>query len=183
MLLRPHCRITRLRKIVSLRCCSQVLASKGSPGFGLSASFTKEELKNAYIKRVKQCHPDLHPDKHEEFLNLTNCYQTLLKQVERSRDVGSRDGSCTPPDVYLWEGDNRIDANLNSDIWLQQVVIAHRKTLRLREIRLKNRRILIISTIFFIMSQITYLLEFDVLPHEEYGPHVVQRVTNIFQPY
>ena len=35
--------------------CSQVLASQGSlEVFGLTASFTKEELKNAYIDRVKQ---------------------------------------------------------------------------------------------------------------------------------
>ena len=52
---------------------------------GLHFNATKEEAVSAYKRKVKECHPDLHPnDKNakERFIKLTEAYETVLSQLE-----------------------------------------------------------------------------------------------------
>ena len=49
--------------------------------FGLSPDATSAQIKRAYYKRARECHPDKHPndaEKEAEFKQLSQAYQTLF---------------------------------------------------------------------------------------------------------
>lgn len=43
-----------------------------------------EEIRSAYKKRAFECHPDRHPDKLEEFLQIQNAYEILQNDASRT---------------------------------------------------------------------------------------------------
>lgn len=44
---------------------------------GVHKSASERDIKRAYRKRAQKIHPDKHPDKHQEFIDLSDAYQTL----------------------------------------------------------------------------------------------------------
>lgn len=49
-------------------------------------SATPEQIRAAYVKKSKELHPDLNPNKprtHEKFIQMTNAYNTLIKETSR----------------------------------------------------------------------------------------------------
>ena len=64
--------------------------------FGLSPDATSAQIKRAYYKRARECHPDKHPndaEKEAEFKQLSQAYQTLFDEERRAvYDAFGRDG-------------------------------------------------------------------------------------------
>jgi DnaJ-class molecular chaperone len=64
--------------------------------FGLSPDATSAQIKRAYYKRARDCHPDKHPNdagKEAEFKQLSQAYQTLFDEERRAvYDAFGRDG-------------------------------------------------------------------------------------------
>jgi curved DNA-binding protein CbpA len=64
--------------------------------FDLSPDATSAQIKRAYYKRARECHPDKHPNdavKEAEFKKLSQAYQTLFDEERRAvYDAFGRDG-------------------------------------------------------------------------------------------
>ena len=64
--------------------------------FDLSPDATSAQIKRAYYKRARECHPDKHPNdavKEAEFKKLSQAYQTLFDEERRAvYDALGRDG-------------------------------------------------------------------------------------------
>jgi curved DNA-binding protein CbpA len=56
---------------------------------GLDENASIEDIKKAYRRRARECHPDLNqsPDATEQFINITEAYDFLVSNIERIRNA------------------------------------------------------------------------------------------------
>ncbi len=75
---------------------------------GISKDATEDEIKRAYRKKAKECHPDLHPDdpKAQEKMNEVNEAYDMLKNPEKYRQqaFSSQNGYSNPYSSYQQYG-------------------------------------------------------------------------------
>lgn len=62
---------------------------KASKILGITEDATDDELKSAFRNRVKETHPDIHPENEEEFKEVANAYSTItsLDEVRKSIEL------------------------------------------------------------------------------------------------
>jgi len=79
---------------------------------------SKKEIKAAYFKKAKQCHPDLYPDnptKSEEFLQLQTSYNVLMS-TECGPDTAN-DNNSADPGIYGTNFAQEIDREFLKSVW------------------------------------------------------------------
>ncbi|PWY99121.1 hypothetical protein BCV70DRAFT_232624 [Testicularia cyperi] len=69
--------ISTLALLLLLAASSVLAALDYYKVLGVDKSASERDIKRAYRKRAQKVHPDKHPDRHQEFLDLSDAYQTL----------------------------------------------------------------------------------------------------------
>ena len=90
---------SRLPLFVACRCMSTRKTHYEVLGLGKSAS--SEDIRAAFLKRSKECHPDLNrsnPDNHRQFVQVNEAYSVLSRPQSRKHYDSALDRSSVSPD-------------------------------------------------------------------------------------